>query len=227
MKLTTCCCTVLPGPSRSEVPPGSGQKAPYPRAAPSRSHTSGGPNPEVSPTCCSCSPTYNLLCQQDSHLCTRGTGHDNYGWDQSEKYVKLYVSLNAVHTLAAEKIRTTYGPKMVSLEVSDLGGKSHVLTINNLSNPILPQDSYHKVKTDMVVIYLKKEKAGVKWDVITELEKKAIEAKDIQTNEEKENPEKTIMSLMKRMYDEGDDDMKRTIAKAWTEAQNKPMDIDP
>ncbi|UYV84221.1 CACYBP, partial [Cordylochernes scorpioides] len=109
--------------------------------------------------------------------------------------VKLNVSLNAVHTLAAENFRTSYGPKMVFLEVSDLGGTSHVLTINNLSNPILPHDSYHKVKTDMVVIYLKKEKAGVKWDVITELEKKAIEAKDIQTNEEKENPEKTIMSL--------------------------------
>ena len=26
---------------------------------------------------------------------------------------------------------------------------------------------------------------------------------------------------MKKMYDEGDDDMKRTIAKAWTESQDK------
>ncbi|UYV84213.1 CACYBP [Cordylochernes scorpioides] len=114
------------------------------------------------------------------------------GWDQSEKYVKLNVSLNAVHTLAAEKIRTAYGPKMVFLEVSDLGGKSHVLTINNLSNPILPHYSYHKVKTDMVVIYLKKEKAGVKWDVITELEKKAIEAKDIQTNEGRKKTQRRL-----------------------------------
>ena len=26
---------------------------------------------------------------------------------------------------------------------------------------------------------------------------------------------------MKKMYDEGDDEMKRTIAKAWTEGQEK------
>lgn len=29
------------------------------------------------------------------------------------------------------------------------------------------------------------------------------------------------MNLMKKMYDEGDDDMKRTIAKAWTESREK------
>lgn len=27
--------------------------------------------------------------------------------------------------------------------------------------------------------------------------------------------------MMKKMYEEGDDDMKRTIAKAWTESQDK------
>ena len=31
------------------------------------------------------------------------------------------------------------------------------------------------------------------------------------------------MKMMKKMYDEGDDDMKRTIAKAWTESQDKKM----
>lgn len=29
------------------------------------------------------------------------------------------------------------------------------------------------------------------------------------------------MNLMKQMYEEGDDEMKRTIAKAWTEARDK------
>ena len=30
---------------------------------------------------------------------------------------------------------------------------------------------------------------------------------------------------MKKMYDEGDDEMKRTIAKAWTEGQEKKNNI--
>lgn len=29
------------------------------------------------------------------------------------------------------------------------------------------------------------------------------------------------MKLMKKMYDEGDDEMKRTMSKAWSESQEK------
>ncbi|CAG2172821.1 unnamed protein product [Oppiella nova] len=32
--------------------------------------------------------------------------------------------------------------------------------------------------------------------------------------------------LIKQMYDEGDDDMKRTIAKSWYESRNKTSDVD-
>ena len=30
-----------------------------------------------------------------------------------------------------------------------------------------------------------------------------------------------LLQMMKKMYEEGDDEMKRTIAKAWTEGQEK------
>ena len=33
--------------------------------------------------------------------------------------------------------------------------------------------------------------------------------------------------MMKKMYDEGDDEMKRTIAKAWTEGQDKKNAMPP
>ncbi len=39
------------------------------------------------------------------------------------------------------------------------------------------------------------------------------------------DPSAGLMDMMKKLYDEGDDDMKRTIAKAWTEGQNKKMDF--
>jgi len=35
------------------------------------------------------------------------------------------------------------------------------------------------------------------------------------------DPSASIMTMMKKMYDEGDDDMKRTISKAWTESREK------
>ena len=40
---------------------------------------------------------------------------------------------------------------------------------------------------------------------------------------EDDDPQAGLMKMMKKMYDEGDDDMKRTIAKAWTESQDKKM----
>ena len=36
-----------------------------------------------------------------------------------------------------------------------------------------------------------------------------------------EDPEASLMNLMKQMYQDGDNDMKRTIAKAWHESQEK------
>ena len=36
-----------------------------------------------------------------------------------------------------------------------------------------------------------------------------------------EDPSQGLMKMMKKMYEEGDDEMKRTIAKAWTEGNQK------
>ena len=35
------------------------------------------------------------------------------------------------------------------------------------------------------------------------------------------DPSAGLMTMMKQMYEEGDDEMKRTIAKAWTESRDK------
>lgn len=35
------------------------------------------------------------------------------------------------------------------------------------------------------------------------------------------DPSQSIMNMMKQMYQDGDDEMKRTIAKAWTESREK------
>ena len=41
--------------------------------------------------------------------------------------------------------------------------------------------------------------------------------------EDKQDPQEGLMSLMKKMYEDGDDEMKRTIAKAFTESRDKSM----
>ena len=54
--------------------------------------------------------------------------------------------------------------------------------------------------------------------------KPAEPAKSVPKMDDNADPSAGLMSMMKQMYDDGDDDMKRTIAKAWTESRDKnPM----
>lgn len=39
--------------------------------------------------------------------------------------------------------------------------------------------------------------------------------------DQKADPQESLMGLIKQLYDDGDDDMKRTIRKAWHESQTK------
>lgn len=40
---------------------------------------------------------------------------------------------------------------------------------------------------------------------------------------ENADPSDGLMSMLKKIYDEGDDEMKRTINKAWSESQEKKI----
>lgn len=89
------------------------------------------------------------------------------------------------------------------------------LVVNNLDKNIVPTESYHRVKKNRVTIALKKEDKNATW--------MSLVAKGT-TNSNKaksSDPTAGIMDLMKNMYEEGDDEMKRTIAKAWTESRAK------
>lgn len=144
----------------------------------------------------------------------------DYAWDQSEKFVKFYVTLSGVHSIPAENVKTVFGNRRIELQVSALGNKNYSMVISNLMNDIVPDSSYHKVKTDMVVVFLRKS-SPQNWSHVTILEKKAKEPKTPKPEVDSNDPSSSLMTMMKQMYDEGDDEMKRTIAKAWTEARDK------
>lgn len=157
---------------------------------------------------------------QQSHNTPFTTKITNYAWDQSDKFVKLYVTLPGVHELPAESVKSAFGTRRLELEVNGLAGRNYQLLITTLLNDIVPDSSYHKVKTDMVAVFLRKTSAD-KWSDISGLDKKAKEPKVPKTEMDGGDPGSSLMNMMKQMYDEGDDEMKRTIAKAWTEAREK------
>lgn len=148
----------------------------------------------------------------------------NYSWDQSDKFVKLYISLKNVQSLPKEKIISSFEEKSFNLMVQELDGKNHHLTIANLASKIKIDASYHKVKTDMVVVFLAKAEAK-KWGAVTAEEVQILEARKPKGNSD--DPSAGMMDLMKQMYLDGDDKMKQMMNKTWYESQQKTLRGDP
>ncbi|XP_053986979.1 calcyclin-binding protein-like [Hylaeus volcanicus] len=148
---------------------------------------------------------------------------NNYGWDQTNAAVKLYVTLNDVHLLPKEAVTCNFSDKSVDLRVFGLDNKNYNLTINNLCEEIDVNKSSVKVKTDMVLVSLVK-KIPKMWSHMTEVEKRNKESKAssiMDATGSETDPSAGIMNLMKKLYQEGDDKLKAAIAEAWTESQEK------
>ncbi|KAM9844668.1 calcyclin-binding protein [Aulostomus maculatus] len=145
----------------------------------------------------------------------------NYAWDQSEKFVKIYLTLKDVHKIPSENVEVGFTERSFSVLVKDLDGKNHQMTILNLLYPIDDKNSHMKIKTDMLLIMCKKQ-AAKKWECLTKVEKQSKE-KDKPNLEENADPSEGLMNMLKKIYSEGDDEMKRTINKAWSESQEKKI----
>ncbi|KAL7744172.1 hypothetical protein ACLKA6_009147 [Drosophila palustris] len=145
----------------------------------------------------------------------------DYGWDQSAKFVKLFITLNGVQNCSEESVTVDYTENSMKLHVRDLNGKDYGLMVNNLLFAIDVEKSYRKLKTDMVAIYLKKAEEGQNWDVLTSIQKRLKQKQDNEMAKDNANPEEALVNIMKKMYNSGDSKTKQVIAKAWTESQEK------
>ncbi|KAG6443366.1 hypothetical protein O3G_MSEX002811 [Manduca sexta] len=149
---------------------------------------------------------------------------NGYGWDQSDKYIKVFVTLKNVQTLSKDQVYCKLTERSMELHVDNLDNKDYLLVINKLLEPINIEESHWKQKTDMVVVFLAKSNPNVKWSHMTEIEKKFEDQRNSRFKTDdmgKKDPQDSIMSLMKNMYETGDDEMKRMISKAWYEGQHK------
>lgn len=144
-----------------------------------------------------------------------------YAWDQSDKFVKLFISLDGVQNIDENNVSANFTEHSVNLLVSDLKGKDYGLTVNNLLMPINVEKSYRKVKTGMVAIYMKKRDEGNHWSHLTTIEKRLKQKQDEDLKNEANSGEDALVNIMKKMYNSGDSKTKQMIAKAWVESQEK------
>lgn len=149
----------------------------------------------------------------------------SYAWDQSPKFVKIFITLPEVETLPEGNVSSKFTSNSLELKVLGLKGKNYQFQMLHLLHPILPESSSVKVKSGKLSILLKKSKEE-DWSCLTVAEN-LKNAKQQPKFDEGKDPGEGIMDLMRKMYDEGDDEMKRTIAKAWTESREKQNSVDP
>ncbi|PSN41902.1 Calcyclin-binding protein [Blattella germanica] len=147
---------------------------------------------------------------------------NNYAWDQSDKFVKIFLTLKNVQTLDPANIHCDFTNRSMELKVNGLDNRNYTLPVKNLLEEINVENSHWKVKIDTVVVFMAKKKVGTKWSHMTSFEKKATEPR-VPKVESNDDPSAGLMDMMRQMYEDGDDDMKRTIAKAWTESREKQM----
>ncbi|KAB1221312.1 Calcyclin-binding protein [Morella rubra] len=135
----------------------------------------------------------------------------SFSWDQDNEKVKIYVSLEGVEQ---EKIETEFKPMSVDVKFHEVQGKNYRCAIAKLNKEIVPDKCKVLVKPTRVIITLFKASKGSWLDLQFKEDK-------LKPNTDKDrDPMAGIMDLMKNMYEEGDDEMKRTIAKAWTDARS-------
>lgn len=151
----------------------------------------------------------------------------NYAWDQSNKYMKIYIDLKNVHRLPKEKIICNFEAKSMNLTVCDLDNRNYRFGVKRLAGTIVPSESFFKIKTDSLVIMMMKE-SNTNWEHVTEMaaEKSKEKTKKKPTLDDSKDPSEGIMDILKNIYEEGDDDMKRTINQAWYESRNKTSSFD-
>jgi calcyclin binding protein len=146
-----------------------------------------------------------------------------YGYDESEKFVKLYYTLNGIHNLPAENVTSRFTEDSFDISITDLDGKDYSISAKGFVHPIDPEASVVKQKSDMLLVMLKKAQSGT-WSELLKIvqsKKEAAKLKDADLGMDSSDPQAGLMNMMKKLYDEGDDETKRSLRKAWHESQNK------
>uniref|UniRef100_A0A0D9V5U4 Calcyclin-binding protein n=1 Tax=Leersia perrieri TaxID=77586 RepID=A0A0D9V5U4_9ORYZ len=135
----------------------------------------------------------------------------SFSWDQDAEKIKIYVFLEGVEQ---DKVETTCKPMSVDIKFHDVKDKNYRCAIPKLNKEIVPEKSKVLVKPTKIVVTLYKASKG-NW-----LDLHFKEEKFKPSTDKEKDPMSGIMDLMKNMYEEGDEDMKRTIAKAWSDARS-------
>ncbi|KAG6968139.1 hypothetical protein JG688_00005952 [Phytophthora aleatoria] len=151
---------------------------------------------------------------------TTFTEISRFGWEDDgygKEKVAVYImsGIDGVGNLPKESVTCHFTKSSFDLKIIELDNKNYRLFKQHLEKEIDPAKSSFRVKKNRVTISLHKADKNDTWMNLTA--KNPLKTSKLDTSD----PAAGIMDMMKNMYDEGDEEMKRTIAKAWTESRQK------
>lgn len=144
----------------------------------------------------------------------------SYGWEQGEyntPWVNVMVHVDGAGTVK-DKVTCDFGQDSFDLRVVGAYGKNYRLLVEALDKDIVPDESKIIVKKNRVTVKLKKVKGEYSYDHWTDLKKKG--GKAAKDKEKNRDPTAGIMDLMKDLYDNGDDNMRKIIGESMLKSRN-------
>ncbi|KAM3142067.1 hypothetical protein pb186bvf_005721 [Paramecium bursaria] len=141
-----------------------------------------------------------------------------YAWDQEGKKVKIIFSLEGIGSIPKENIISQFNDESVDLKIKDYKNQNLRFGVKRLNQKIKVPECSFKVSNNTLYLYLTKQDGSKHWDQLAYKEQ-LVNPEKI----EKEDPQASLMNMMKEMYQNGDEDMKRTIAQAWTKSQEEKL----
>ena len=117
-------------------------------------------------------------------------------------------------------IQCDFDSHSFDLKIREFKGKNLRFRIDPLFDSLAVEKCSLTIKSDSITLTLKKENAknwsSLKWQKEKEI-KKGTEKKGADLDDK--DPQASLMNLMKDLYQNGSDDIKKTIAESWTKSK--------
>jgi len=136
----------------------------------------------------------------------------------SSPTVTIDLRLKGLEVLPAGHVTCQFTTSSLDLKVIGLDGQNHRFLKTNLDKDIVVEDSSFRVKKNHVIITLQKVKGEYGYDSWADLVAKGRRKPQGGLKKE-QNPTDGIMDMMKDLYDDGDDNMKKVIGEAMYKAK--------
>jgi calcyclin binding protein len=135
--------------------------------------------------------------------------------------VTIYIPLPSIGSHPESNIRCNFTKSSFDVTILDLNGANYRLLKDNLEHDIVPEESKMKIKANKIILKLQKVKSDYgMYDTWNELTSKKAKTQ----SDKNKDPAASIMELMKDMYDQGDDNMKKMIGETMLKQREGRLD---